>query len=121
MVAQSKIMAVVKSKTGAQIRLTEKQWKHIITARPQLEDFQEEILNVIEYPDEVYAPPPRVKPQLHAVKRFKRLTDIGLSENLVVVYRELTPEEGFIITAFSISSRRKRRLYRPWRRLWPWL
>lgn len=119
MAIQSKRIAIVKSKSGAQIRLTERQWKHIITARPQLEGFQEEILDVIEHPDEVYAPPPRVKPQLHAVRKFKRLTDVGLSENLVVVYRELTPEEGFIITAFPISDRRKRRMYRLWRRLWP--
>jgi len=119
MAIQSKIIAIVKSKSGAQIRLTERQWKHIITARPQLEDFQEEILNAIEHPDEVYAPSPRVKPQLHAIRKFKRLTDAGLSENLVVVYRELAPEEGFIITAFPISDRRKRRTYSLWRRPCP--
>lgn len=117
MAVQSKIIAIVKSKSGAQIKLTEKQWKHIIAARPQLEDFQQEILKAIEHPDEVYAPPPRVKPQLHAIKKFKRLADIGLSDNIVVVYRELTPEEGFIITAFPISDRRKRRMHRLWQRL----
>jgi hypothetical protein len=113
----SKIIATVKSKSGAQIRLTEKQWKHIIAARPQLEEFQGEILRSVEHPDEVYAPPSRVRPQLHAVKQFKRLRNIGLSENLVVVYRELTPEEGFIITAFPISDGRKKRAYRLWRKL----
>jgi hypothetical protein len=54
---------------------------------------------------------------LHTIKKFKWLANVGLSENIVVVYRELTPEEGFIITAFPKSDRRKRRMHRPWQRL----
>ncbi len=114
---EGKTIAVVRSRSGARVRLTAKQWEHIVTARPELEDFKHEILGVVEHPDEVFEPPPRVKPQLHAVKRFERLADFGLSENLVVVFRELTRQEGFIITAFPISDRRKRRMYRLWRRL----
>jgi len=114
---EGKTIAVVRSRSGALVRLTAKQWEHIVTARPELKDFKREILEVVEHPDEVFEPPPRVKPQLHAVKRFERLADVGLSENLVVVFRELTRQEGFIITAFPISDRRKRRMYRLWRRL----
>ena len=117
MVLEGKIIAVVRSRSGALVRLTEARWEHIVTARPELGGFRREILEVVERPDEVYEPPSRVKPQLHAVKRFKRLADVELSQNLVVVYRELTPQEGFIITAFPISNRRKRRMYRLWRRL----
>ena len=113
----NRTVAIVKSRSGAQIRLTERQWKHIITARPQLEDFQDEILKTIEDPDEVYAPPPRVRPQLHALKKFRLLRNVGLNENLVVVYREISPREGFIITAFPISDIRRRRIHRLWRRL----
>jgi len=114
---EGKTIAVVRARSGARVRLTAKQWEHIVTARPELKDFEREILEVVEHPDEVFEPPPRVKPQLHAVKRFERLADVGLSENLVVVFRELTRQEGFIITAFPISDRRKRRMYRLWRRL----
>lgn len=112
----AKILAVVRSKNGALIRLTLKQWEHIVTARPELGDFMKEVLSAVEQPDEVLEPPQRVKPQLHAVKRFRRLSDVGLSQNLVVVYRETTLLEGFIITAFAISDRRKERMYRLWRR-----
>jgi len=115
--AEGKIIGVVRSRSGARVRLTAKQWEHIVTARPELGGFRREILDVVERPDEVFEPPPKVKPQLHAVKRFERLADVGLSQNLVVVYRELTGQEGFIITAFPISDRRKRRMYRLWRRL----
>jgi hypothetical protein len=76
----------------------------------------DEILDAVEQPDEVLEPPQGVKPQLHAVKRFERLSNVGLSQNLVVVYRETSLQEGFIITAFPISDRRKERMYRLWRR-----
>jgi len=96
--------------------LTVKQWEHIITARPELGDFMKEILNAVKEPDEVFEPPQRVKPQFHAVARVNRLCSLGLSQNLVVVYRETSKQEGFIITAFPVSDRRKERMYRLWRR-----
>lgn len=117
MAVEGRIIAVVRSLSGARVRLTVKQWEHIVTARPELGGFRREVLDTVERPDEVFEPALRVKPQLHAVKRFERLADVGLSVNLVVVYRELTQQEGFIITAFPISDRRKRRMYRLWRRL----
>jgi len=114
---EGKVIAVVRSRSGVRVRLTAKQWEHIVTARPELGGFRREILEVVESPDEVFEPPVRVKPQLHAVKRLECLADVGLSRNLVVVYREVTRQEGFIITAFPISDRRMRRMYRLWRRL----
>ena len=105
------VLAFTKSRNGALIRLTEKQWEHIITARHELGNCMKEIMIAVEQPDEVIEPPKRVKPQLHAIKRFERLSDLGLSRNLVVVYRETSLQEGFIITAFTISDRRKRRMY----------
>jgi len=56
----------------------------------------------------------RVKPQLHAVKWFERLAGIGLSENLVVVFRDLSQRECFIIMVFPVSDGRRRRMYRLW-------
>jgi hypothetical protein len=112
-----RILAFAKSESGAVIRLTEKQWEHIVTARPELSDFMKEILLTVEQPDEVLEPLQRDRPQLHAVKKFEKLSRFGLNQNLVVVYRETTVQEGFIITAFPISDKRKSRMYRLWRRL----
>lgn len=117
--SQSKILLNVRSINGVRIGLTEKQWKHIIAARPLFERFQRQIMEAVEKPDEVYSPPPRVKPQVHAIKRFDQLIESGLSGNLVVVYRNSSPDEGFIITAFPVSDRRKERRYATWRRLYP--
>ena len=115
----SKILMAVRSINGARIGLTEKQWEHIIAARPLFKPFQRQIMEAVEKPDEVYAPPVRLKPQLHAIKRFDQLVEFGLARSLVVVYRELSPNEGFIITAFPISERRRDRRYTAWRRLYP--
>jgi hypothetical protein len=51
-----RILAFAKSESGAVIRLTEKQWEHIVTARPELSDFMKEILLAVEQPDEVLEP-----------------------------------------------------------------
>lgn len=74
-----------------------------------------EVLKTIEEPDDILEPSHRTKPQILAIKRFPKLLEVGLSQNLVVVYRETSLHEGFIITAFSISDRRKNRMYRLWR------
>jgi hypothetical protein len=116
MSSDGKVLATTMSKKKATIRLTAKQWEHIITARPELGDFMEEVLRTVSGPDDVFEPMHRTKPQLLAVKKFPRLSKVGLSQNLVVVYRETSLHEGFIITAFSISDRRKSRMYRLWRR-----
>lgn len=116
MSSDGKVLATVRSKKGAIIRLTVKQWEHIITARPELVGFMEEVLRTVEEPDDVLEPSHRTRPQLIAVKRFPRLSEVGLSQNLVVVYRETSSHEGFIITTFSISDRRKNRMYRLWRK-----
>lgn len=111
-----KVLGTVKSKKRATIRLTVKQWEHITTARPELCGFMKELLRTVEEPDDVLEPSHRARPQLLAVKRVPRLSEAGLSQNLVVVYRETSPQEGFIITAFTISDRRKSRMYRLWRK-----
>lgn len=114
--SSSKILATAKSKKQAIIRLTAKQWEHITTARPELGGLMREVLKTVQEPDDVLEPSHRTRPQLLAIKRFSKLLDVGLSQNLVVVYRETSLHEGFIITAFSISDRRKSRMYRLWRK-----
>jgi len=54
---------------------------------------------------------------LAAVARFAELAKFGLSSSLVVHYRELSNQDGFIVTAFPISSKRMRRKFSHWLRL----
>jgi hypothetical protein len=116
MSSDGKVLATVKSKNMAIIRLTAKQWEHIVTARPEFGGLMKEVLKTVEVPDVVLEPSHRTKPQLLAIKKFLKLSEVGLSQNLVVVYRETSLREGFIITAFSINDGRKNRMYRLWRK-----
>ena len=116
MSSDGKVLATARSKKMAVIRLTVKQWEHITTARPELGGFMKEVLRTVGDPDDVLESLHRIQPQLLAIKRFGRLSEAGLSQNLVVVYRETSLHEGFIITAFSISDRRKNRMYRLWKK-----
>ncbi len=91
-------MKIVKSKIGIPIRLTEERWQHIIKGHPELKNYQNEVLKTVAQPDEIYE---GAQGELLAVRK--------ITENkfLVVVYREINPEDGFIITAFLTSKKKK--------------
>lgn len=111
------IIAIVKSANNVPIRLTMERWLHIIEFRKELEELQPEILLTVANPDELYGSPPTVKPNFAAVKVFDRLTGFGLAPNLVVHYREVSPSDGFILTAFVISNEGLKGDLNLWRKL----
>jgi len=111
------IAAVVESVNGVPIRLSEERWSHILKGHGELRDFQVELLLTVLKPDEVHRPPHGRGPQFAAVRRFDRLRTFGLAENLVVHYREISMDDGFILTAYVMSDRRLRERFRLWTRL----
>jgi len=87
------------------IRFTEERWNHIISARDELIDYHEDCLQVIERPDLVLA---GSRGSLRAVKGY------GRKGYLVVVYRELSANDGFVITAYFVRKiDRGRTVWRP--------
>jgi len=78
------------------VRLTEERLAHINTNHPELADMTEFIAMTVEKPDAVYA---GVGGELLAVK-----TDVALNKSMVVVYKEVSETDGFIITAFITSK-----------------
>ena len=111
------IVAVVESVNGVPIRLSEERWSHILKGHGELGDFQVELLLTVSRPEAVYRPPPERSPQFAAVRRFDRLRTFGLAENLVVHYREVSVDDGFILTSYVMSNRRLRGRFRHWTRL----
>lgn len=107
----------VESTNHVLIRLTEERWNHIIEHHPELKRFKQELLLAISEPDSLYFAPKGVKPNFGAIKKFKKLAKAGLADLLVVHYREVSVHDGFISTAFSMSSKRVRRKFARWRRL----
>ena len=100
-------MKIVRSKVGVPIRLTEERWQHIIKGHPELKNYQNEVLETVAQPDEIYQ---GAQGELLAVRK--------ITENkfLIVVYREIGQENGFIITAF-LTSKKKKLERRP--KIWP--
>ena len=94
------IVGVTISKNGVSIRLTYKQWVHIIESHDYMAGNLDLVLESIENPDYIVR---GWTDELIALKYYEK-TSIS-DKYVVVVYKEGT--EGFIITAFMTSKQDK--------------
>ncbi len=89
---------------GVCIRLTPERWFHIAENHDDLAGHYDDVLLAIEDPDFVVS---GHGGSLMAVR------SAGRNRQLVVVYRQLSPDDGFVITAyFTAVVSRKRVLWR---------
>ena len=84
-------MEIVHSKNGVPIRLTEERWLHITEEHSEMAGYYFDVLEIIQEPAEIYEGGAE---ELLAVK------EINPEKYIVVVYKEVSREDGFIITAF---------------------
>jgi|ERR1017187_5787048 hypothetical protein len=94
-------MDIAVSIHGVPIRMTEERWAHISKGHPEIAPFYDETLETIEFPDFVHQ---GTNNELLAVKSFKDRFEISI----VVVYKETSNVDGFVITAY-ISNRKLNR------------
>ncbi len=88
------------------IRLTDERWIHISEEHCEMAGFRLDVLEVVAKPDKIYE---GTQGEFLAIKAASHKKETWL----VVVYRELSIEDGFIITAFftkRIQSFHKRKL-----------
>jgi hypothetical protein len=86
---------VAESVNGVPIRLTEERWQHIVEGHLDLDGYHQEVLRVVEDPEAVYQ---GRRGSLIAVRSY------GRRGKLAVFYRELSSEDGFIITARFLGA-----------------
>ena len=98
-------MDTVISKAGVPIRLTDERWFHIVENHDDLAGYYDQVLEAVEDPDFI------LQGYGGALIAAKVL---GRRKYLMVIYRELGREDGFIITAY-FTSQVSRRLIR-WRK-----
>lgn len=98
-------MDIAISKNGVPIRLTEERWFHIVENHDDLAGYYDQVLQTVEDPDVILTGQGGA---LIAGKAF------GRRKYLMVIYRELSRRDGFIITAY-FTSQVSRRLIR-WRK-----
>jgi len=80
------------------IRLTYERWYHIIENHDDLASYFFDVLETIENPDFINR---GNKGTLKATK------NIGKSKWLVVIYREVSNSDGFVITAYFLDKKPK--------------
>lgn len=98
-------MDVARSVNRVPIRLTDERWSHIVNARDDLAGYYDDSLQTVEDPDLVLA---GLRGSLKAVKGY------GRNRYLVVIYRELGSDDGFVVTAYFVRRIDRRKAI--WRR-----
>jgi len=88
-------MDIVTLKNGVPIRLTEERWFHITENHDDLAGHYDDVLYAIEDPDYIIE---GYRKALIALKKITR------NKFLAVVYREISREDGFVITAYFTSK-----------------
>ena len=88
-------MDIVTSQNGISIRLTEERWFHIIENHDDLAGYYDDVLYAIEDPDYI------IQGYKKALIALRKITK---TKFLAVVYREVTKEDGFVITAYFTSK-----------------
>lgn len=91
-------MEIVRSRSGVPVRLTDERWKHISENHPEVVDMRSEILETLAEPDLIQEGD---SGELLAVRRYEK-TPLT-SKFLIVPYREVSSEDGFILTAYLTS------------------
>jgi len=100
-------MDVAKSKNNVSIRLPEDRWFHITEEHSEMAGYYFEVLETVEEPEEIYE---------GRAGECLAIKEIEKDKYMVVIYRELSKKDGFVITAFL--TKRKKQLDRR-KRLWP--
>lgn len=101
-------MDTVCSVNGVPIRLTAERWLHIVEGHPELAGYYHDVLETVAWPEFL------VKDNDNALVAVRTISE---GKFFVVVYKEMSIDDGFIITAFF--TRRIRQIERRelvWRR-----
>ncbi|MEX0813690.1 MAG: hypothetical protein WD048_15840 [Chitinophagales bacterium] len=91
-------MDIAISKDKVPIRLNSERWLHITTGHPDIADYYYEILETIEEPEVIYEGSNGAK---IAVKSFQET----LGKFIVVVYKEISNTDGFVLTAYLAKGK----------------
>ncbi len=91
-------MDVARSVNGVPIRLSYERWYHIVENHDDLASAFHEVLDTVEKPDSV------IRGSHGALKAVRSM---GNKKWLVVVYREVSKRDGFVITAYFLTKKPK--------------
>jgi hypothetical protein len=79
------------------IRLTDERWHHITIGHPEMADYFYEIFETIENPNIIYEG--NYGGLIAVSGKF-----IEINKFIIVIYKELSNEDGFVITAYCSNK-----------------
>ncbi len=85
-------------KTGRKIRLTKKQWKHIMERHSYMQKYLEEIKETIKFPDKI------INAQLNKSYYYKNYKHLKFPNRFLLVIVKYLNGEGFVITAYQTNK-----------------
>ncbi|MEK6791616.1 MAG: hypothetical protein AABY45_07955 [Deltaproteobacteria bacterium] len=91
-------MEAAYSVNGVPIRLTYERWYHIVENHDELASYFYDVLDTVGKPELI------VRGNKGS---YKATRNIGRRKWLVVVYKELSKSDGFVITAYFLDSKPK--------------
>ena len=94
-------METARSRNNVLIRLPDKRWLHITESHSEMAGFYSDVLETVEDPDAIYE---------GRLGEFLAMREAQSDKYLVVVYKEVSGEDGFVITSFL--TKRKTQLDR---------
>ena len=97
-------MLIVYSKNQVPIRLSQERWEHITKRHPEMENQKIKIEETVSNPDLIQ----RGDFGEFLAIRFYSSTPFA-RKYLVVAYKEMTDQDGFIVTAYFTGAFSKRR------------
>lgn len=100
-------MDIVNSKNNIPIRLPDERWFHITEEHSEMAGLYFEVLETIEDPEAIYE---------GKAGEYLAVREVEKDKYIVVVYKEINKDDGFVITAFL--TRRKEQIERR-RKRWP--
>lgn len=98
-------MLIINSHNNIPIRLTDERWHHIIARHPEMSNLMQKVLETLTNPDIIQQGD---FGELLAI-RFYNVTELT-NKFLVVAYRELNQNDGFIITAYLTNEPSQKRV-----------
>ena len=99
------MIQTVISVNNVPIRLTNERWEHIIRRHPEMDGEGEKVLETISNPDIIQ------KGDRNELIAIKFYADTPLtSKYLVVMYKELSSTDGFVITAYFTNKPAEREI-----------
>jgi hypothetical protein len=87
------------------IRLPPERWQHITFGHPEMLGQDDKVLQTISKPDKIQIGD---SGELLAVRQYEK-TPVTTDKFLIVAYREISPKDGFVITAYFTSRPSTRR------------